>query len=70
MKMPDVRQKARTLGITPGKMKKVDLIRAIQATEENPQCYGNSNGRCDQMDCCFRTDCLKTNGSLSCVGAV
>ena len=59
MSMPQIKAKARDLGITPGKMKKVDLIRAIQAAEWCTPCYGRSNGECPWLECCWRSDCLK-----------
>lgn len=61
MKMTEIRDKARGLGITPGKTKKAELIHWIQRTEGNPQCYGYSGGCCYQTECCFMGDCLKTN---------
>lgn len=60
MQIGDIRDKARLLGIVPGKMKKVDLIHSIQAAEGCAQCFGRSNGQCVYTDCCFMPDCLKT----------
>ena len=57
--MPQVKQKAKRLGVTPGKMNKFDLIHAIQQAEHYYPCYGTSNGQCGNGDCCFITDCLK-----------
>jgi len=59
MKMLEIKEKARGLGITPGKMKKADLIHAIQTAERNRPCFGTSNGQCPYTNCCFREDCLK-----------
>lgn len=59
MSMPQVKDKAKNLGVTPGKMNKYDLIHAIQQAEYNNPCYGTSNGQCGNEDCCFITDCLK-----------
>jgi hypothetical protein len=59
MTMPEIKAKAKTLGITPGKMKKVELIRAIQEAEWCTPCYGRSNGNCSWTECCWRADCLK-----------
>ncbi len=59
MPMPKVKQKAKRLGVTPGKMNKFDLIHAIQQAEHYNPCYGTSNGQCGNGDCCFITDCLK-----------
>ena len=60
MTMPEIKIKAKALGITPGKMKKTELIHVIQRTEGNTQCFGWSNGQCPNIDCCFMKDCLKT----------
>ena len=60
MNMPEVRKKAQTLGITSGKMKKPELIHAIQEAENCTPCFGRSDGQCSYTDCCFRQDCLKT----------
>lgn len=59
MGMPEIKMKAKALGINPGKMKKTDLIHAIQRAEGNYTCYGWSNGNCPNIDCCFIADCLK-----------
>lgn len=59
MKMKELRKKAKELDIKPGKTRKADLIRTIQTTEGNQPCFGNSNGGCSQLNCCFRDDCMK-----------
>ncbi|MEW5768229.1 MAG: Rho termination factor N-terminal domain-containing protein [bacterium] len=60
MKMAEVKAKAEELGIKPGRMKKEELIRQIQRTEGNFDCFGTATeGRCDQTDCCWQEDCLK-----------
>ena len=59
MTMAQIKQKATSLSINPGTMKKTELIRAIQAAEGNQQCYGTTNGTCQWTNCCFRSDCLK-----------
>jgi hypothetical protein len=59
LNMNDIRKKATALGIAPGKMKKGDLIHAIQIAEGYTPCYGKSNGRCPYTDCCFLSDCIK-----------
>jgi len=62
MKMTELRKKAKDLGVKSGKMKKLDLVHAIQRAEGNTECYGRSNGNCDQAGCCcFRDDCFKVN---------
>ena len=59
MTMPKIKAKAKKLGLTPGKMKKTELIHSIQTAEQNSPCYGTSNGYCDQSECCFLDDCVK-----------
>ena len=59
MTMPEIKAKARGLGITPGRLKKVELIHGIQLAEGCTPCYGRSGGECLYTDCCFRKDCLR-----------
>jgi hypothetical protein len=59
MKIAEIRNKAWGLGIKPGTMSKVELIRAIQSAEHYEPCFGTANGQCAHKDCCFRDDCLK-----------
>lgn len=59
MKMPEVRVKARSLGLTPGRSKKAELIHAIQMAEGYTPCFGTSEGRCSNHGCCFIGDCAR-----------
>lgn len=59
MTMAEIKMKAKSLGIDPGKLKKVELIHAIQAGEGCTPCYGRSNGNCPWTQCCWRGDCFK-----------
>jgi len=58
MNMQEVREKAKLLDLKYGKMKKADLIHAIQAKEGNTPCFQRGVNSCDQTDCCWRADCL------------
>ncbi|TKB26558.1 SAP domain-containing protein [Desulfopila sp. IMCC35006] len=58
MKLIEVQEKARQMGIKPRKIKKADLIRIIQTGEGNQPCFRMGDKFCDQMDCCWRDDCL------------
>jgi hypothetical protein len=60
MGMPEIKKKAQSLGITPGKMKKTELIHSIQMSEGYSPCYGTAEGHCDYSECCFITDCVKS----------
>ncbi|MBN2271598.1 MAG: hypothetical protein JXN61_13350 [Sedimentisphaerales bacterium] len=58
MTMSQIKAKAKALGITPGKMKKTELIHSIQLAERCTPCYDTSVANCPYTDCCFRIDCL------------
>ena len=58
MKIADIKEKAKKLGINPGKLKKVDLIMSIQKAEKNTPCFGTGTPACPHMACCWREDCL------------
>lgn len=58
MKMTEVRVIAKKLDLKTGKMKKMDLIRAIQTKEGNFPCFQTANDSCNQMTCIWRSDCL------------
>jgi len=61
MKLSEIKKKAAGLGINSKKLKKVELIHAIQTSEGYVACYGTNQGDCDQLNCCFRDDCGKAN---------
>jgi hypothetical protein len=58
MKMTEVQNKAKKMGIKIKNYKKADLIRKIQTEEGNRPCFQMNGGSCDQADCCWREDCL------------
>jgi hypothetical protein len=58
MKMEEVKEIAKGLGIKPGKMKKSDLIQEIQRAEGNEDCYNTGRAdSCGQDSCAWREDC-------------
>jgi hypothetical protein len=58
MKLNDIKEIARQRGINPAKMKKIDLIRAIQQDEGNPVCCSTGiKEECGEADCLWRDDC-------------
>jgi len=60
MNMNEVKQIARSRGLSPGRLKKVDLIRTMQREEGNASCFQTSQAdACDQDQCLWREDCLK-----------
>jgi hypothetical protein len=58
MNMPEIRMKAKALGLSPGKKNKAELIHAIQEAEGCTPCFGRSDGLCSHTECCFMKDCL------------
>ena len=61
MLVKEIKSIATTMGIKPGKLKKMDLIKTIQITEGNFDCYGSAiNSVCDQGECLWRKDCFSS----------
>ncbi|MHC4624310.1 MAG: Rho termination factor N-terminal domain-containing protein [Planctomycetota bacterium] len=60
MTIGDIRKKAQALGLSPGKMKKAEIIHWIQSAEGYSPCFGRSSGDCVYTECCFMKDCVKT----------
>jgi hypothetical protein len=61
MKIQDIREIARKNGVKIGRMNKIDLIKAIQKTEGNNDCFATAYvNNCNQMNCLWREDCLKS----------
>lgn len=59
MNMQEIREIARERHVVAGRLKKGDLIRAIQRKEGNFDCYGSAReGACSQLECIWRKDCL------------
>ncbi len=59
MRITEIEKKARSLGLKDTwKYSKKDLIRTIQRKEGSFDCYGTAKGYCDQLACCWRSDCL------------
>jgi hypothetical protein len=58
MKMQEIRLMAKKLGINSFGKTKIELIREIQRTEGNFDCYGTAVDSCDQLACLFRPSCL------------
>lgn len=59
MKVKDVKAIAVKKGIKPGAMVKADLIRTIQRTEGNFDCFATPRVReCGQLNCLWKDDCV------------
>ncbi|OHB25632.1 MAG: SAP domain-containing protein [Desulfuromonadaceae bacterium GWC2_58_13] len=58
MNMDQIKAVAKERGVKPGRMKKTELIRAIQQAEGNNQCFVTGQADiCGQPDCLWREDC-------------
>ncbi|MDL1973656.1 MAG: SAP domain-containing protein [Desulfobacteria bacterium] len=56
-----IRKMAKAMNINTYRMKKRDIIRAIQRTEQNIECYGTQRAHnCPENACLWRDDCLAT----------
>ncbi len=59
MKVQEIREIAKDKGVVPGRMRKTELIKAIQRAEGNFDCFGTAEeGTCSQGQCAWREDCL------------
>jgi hypothetical protein len=60
MNMTEIKKYAKGKGVNPGQLKKAELIRAIQAAESNPTCYGSDRKfYCPETNCLWEKDCKK-----------
>jgi hypothetical protein len=58
MTINELKEIAKQHGIKAGKMKKTDLVRAIQEAEGNTQCFDTGASTvCGQDACLWREDC-------------
>ena len=59
MKMQDIRKIAKENGLKTGKLNKTLLVKQIQVTEGNFDCFATaSNDYCDQSSCIWQDDCM------------
>jgi len=63
--MQEIRVLAKDFGIKTSRMSKMELIRTIQLTEGNFNCFASAiNGECDQSKCKWRDDCFSAAKKL------
>ncbi len=61
MNMTEIRTIAKERGVNSAKLRKVELIRTIQAEEHNETCFATEYVKeCGQMECLWRADCEKS----------
>lgn len=59
MNVKEIKAMAKGLGIIPGKLKKAELIQAIQVAENNEPCFGKNGAACKEEKCLWHSDCVK-----------
>lgn len=64
MHMQMIKAIAKKMSIEPGSMNKMELIRSIQEKEGYLPCFKTNPPSCQQLDCCWRSDC-KPGGATS-----
>jgi hypothetical protein len=58
MQMKKIKDIAKTKGVVPGEMGRIDVIRAIQRAEGNSDCFATMHvNDCKQTNCLWRVDC-------------
>lgn len=58
MNLSEIKDIAKKKDVKAGRMKKEELVRAIQTAEGNNACYNTGQaGSCGQDDCTWRPDC-------------
>lgn len=58
MKVSVVKEKAKEVGVKPGKMKKLELVHEIQKMEGNSPCFCSAIADvCGEVECYWREDC-------------
>ncbi len=62
MDFNQVRKIAIGMGINTHRLKKVDIIQAIQRAEHNIPCFGAPRiDSCHELNCMWRKDCISYN---------
>ncbi|MFO7765208.1 MAG: SAP domain-containing protein [Pelovirga sp.] len=58
MNVKEIKKLAAQKGIAAARLRKKELIRAIQAAEQNPVCFMTDQaGNCGETSCLWRSDC-------------
>jgi len=60
MRLSEIEKKARDMGIKDTwKFSKRELIKSIQRSEGNSDCFASGRMNCGQASCCWKTDCIR-----------
>ncbi len=61
MNMVEIKKIAKQRGLKIGKLRKTELIRAIQTAEGNDPCFQTHWEDCGQIHCWWKKDCDSVN---------
>jgi hypothetical protein len=62
MNMNEIRTIAKDRGVNSTKLRKAELIRAIQSNEQNDPCFATEHVKvCGQINCLWFPDCEKAS---------
>lgn len=64
MNTAEIKDKAKDMGVQVGRLRKDDLIRAIQTKEGNFPCFETAKEYCNQKACCWREACLPSKKTM------
>ena len=65
MKYNDIKKIAKNMDINTYRMKKLDMIQAIQQAENNIPCFGTERvDYCYESACLWRNDCVSLNNNF------
>ena len=65
MNFNEIRKMAMDMDINTHRMKKPDMIRAIQRAENNIECFGTPRvDYCNEEICLWRDDCISKNHNV------
>ncbi|MFA5150004.1 MAG: SAP domain-containing protein [Candidatus Omnitrophota bacterium] len=60
MRLSEIEKRAKSLGIRDTwRLSKKELVKTIQRVEGNLDCFGAKRNSCEQLSCCWRSDCIK-----------
>lgn len=64
MRFQEIQRMAKEMDVNTFRMKKMDMIQAIQRKENNIDCFGTTRvDSCGEQACLWKRDCLSLNNN-------
>ena len=64
MRFQEIQRMAKEMDVNTFRMKKMDMIQAIQRKENNIDCFGTTRAdSCGEQACLWKRDCLSMNNN-------